>query len=317
MNELFKGAMLGGSFTFLFAGFLALLYRIRWLEQLSRALKRTRDSMDETARRRLLESRKNLQDIHRKYSLWMRLEQELAYSGLRVRFPFLNAERFLVLSILLEVAVFLTVLLLGGPGRACIGMLLCLALEYIALQTGKFRAMRSVNDNLIKFLDFLGSYSITAGEITGIFHQVSRYVEEPLQSALEECYYEAQTTGDTNLALLSMAEKIEHPKFKELARNMEISIRYCADFTALVSNSRRSIREYHRMGDEKKGMLREAVINMLLLAAMSVLVLLIVDGLIGVSMWNVLRNTIPGRIAVGALGMIMLLFLRQIYRIHR
>ncbi|MCM1045759.1 MAG: hypothetical protein NC417_09625 [Candidatus Gastranaerophilales bacterium] len=317
MNGLFEKAMLGGVFFLLFVGFLALLYRIRWLEQLSQALKRTRDSMDETTRKRLLENRKNLQDIHRKYSLWMWLEQELAYSGLRVRFPFLNVERFLVLSILFAAAVFLIVLLFGGLLRACIGVFFCVAAEYIVLQTGKFRTMSRVNENLIKFLDFLGSYSITAGEITGIFHQISRYVEEPLQSALEECYYEAQTTGDTNLALLSMAEKIEHPKFKELARNMEISIRYCADFTALVNNSRRSIREYHRMGDEKKGMLREAAINMLLLAAMSVLVLLTVDGLIGVSMWNVLRDTIPGRIAAGVLGVIAFLFLRQIYRIHR
>lgn len=93
-----------------------------------------------------------------------------------------------------------------------------------------------------------------------ILGQVSRYVEEPLKGALEECAYEAQTTpGDSSLALLSMAERIEHPKIKELARNLEISIRYMADLTTLVDSSRRSAREYLRMEEERKGMLEEQV----------------------------------------------------------
>ena len=133
------------------------------------------------------------------------------------------------------------------------------------------------NENLLKCLNFLGNYSLTAGEITMILGQVSRYVEEPLKGALEECAYEAQTTGDSSLALLSMAERIEHPKIKELARNLEISIRYMADLTTLVDSSRRSAREYLRMEEERKGMLREAGINMALLLGMSVFALLTVD----------------------------------------
>ena len=133
------------------------------------------------------------------------------------------------------------------------------------MKIGKAGEMRSVNENLLEFLNFLGNYSITAGEVTSIFGQVSKYVEEPMKSALEQCSYEAQTTGDAGLALLAMAEKIEHPKFKEVVHNMEVSIRYCADFKILVDTSRRSVREYLRMGEDRKGMLREAVINMLML----------------------------------------------------
>lgn len=78
------------------------------------------------------------------------------------------------------------------------------------------------------------------------------------------------------MALLAMAERIEHPKFKELARNMEVSVRYCADFSVLVNSSRRSLREYLRVAQERRGMLREGAINLALLAGMSVVVLLIV-----------------------------------------
>ncbi len=306
-----------GCFVCLFAGFLALLYRIRWLEQLSEFLKRTRENLDEASRRRLLENRRRLQEMRTGHSLWTRLEQELCYSGWKLRFPAWNAEWFLAGTLTAGATLFVLLLPFLGWTGACAGLALWFFSVYLALQAGKAAAMRSVNDNLLKFLDFLGSYSLTSGEITGVFHQVSRYVDQPMQGVLEECCYEAQTTGDLSLAMLSMSEKIEHPQFKELVRNMEISLRYCADFTALVSSSRRSVREYLRLGEERKGMLREAVINMLLLLGMSAIVFLTVDGLISVSIWDILGYTLPGRLALGALGVILLLFLGQMSRIYR
>ena len=166
----------------------------------------------------------------------------------------------------------------------------------------------------MKLLDFLGNYSITAGEVTGILYQVSRYMEEPLRSALESCYYEAQLTGDTGLALLSMAEKVEHPKFKELARNMEVSIRYCADFTALVAGSKRSLREYLRVAQERKGMLQEAVVNMGLLLGLSLVILTAVGSLVQMSVSQLLLGTLPGKVGLCVLAVICVLFIGQFHR---
>ena len=84
----------------------------------------------------------------------------------------------------------------------------------------RFLEYRSVNDNILKCLNFLGNYSLTAGEITGVLGQVSKYMEEPLKGVMEECAYEAQMTGNSSTALLAMAEKVEHPKFKELALSL-------------------------------------------------------------------------------------------------
>lgn len=304
-------------FLLLFAGFLLLFRRVRWLRIFTQLIQRTRKNMDETSRIRLLENRRRLMEVQKEHSLWVKLEQELQYSGLKAFFPFLTLERWAVLNLTASALILVTLLVITGIGGACVGVLLMLGTEYLLIQAGKQRAMRSVNDNLLKFLDFLSNYSITAGEVTSVFHQVSKYVEEPLQSVLEECCMEAQTTGDTSLALLSMAEKIEHPKFKEIIRNLEISIRYCADFTTLVSSSRRSVREYLRLLEERKGMLMEAVINMGLLLGMSVFVLLTVDRLIAPSIWMILRDTLPGHLALSVIGFILLLFLRQLADINR
>lgn len=308
----------GVVFGCLFLAFLLLFRRIKWLEIIRQLLRQTKDTMDEAARQRMLQSRKTLLELQREQSLWMRAERELQYSGLKRHFPALTAEKFIAANLLFFALVFWVLQILVPKGwMALAGALCILGVEGIAIMILKAKALRSVEQNLLKFLDFLGSYSITAGEVTGIFNQVSKYMEEPLKSALDECYFEAQTTGDVSMALLSMVEKIEHPQWKELVRNIEISIRYSTDFSMLVHSSRRTVRQYLRAGSERKNMLREAMVNMTLLLALSVFVLLIVDGLIEISIWNILLHTLPGKLCLAVLISIFLLFVRQLYKISR
>lgn len=305
-------------FGMLFTGFYLLFRRIRWLEIFSAAMKRTEREMSESARRRLLSDRRKLLLLQSDNTIWYRLERELYYCGFKRSMPYLTVELWLVFNvIMLAVAFLLFLFLFGNPLMAVAGTLPFMLAEYLIMRICRARETRSVKENLLKLLNFLGNYSITAGEVTGIFNQISKYMDEPIRSALNECCYEAQTTGDAGMALLVMAEKIEHPKFKELAYNMEVSIRYCADFKALVDGSRRSLREYLRMGEERKGILREAVINMTMLLAMSVFALLTVDGLIEQSIWGILFGTLPGYIALLIVGTIFCLMLRQLLKLSQ
>lgn len=314
MKEYFSHGII---YILLFLGFYLLFGQIRWLEMLGRMLQRTRKGMDEAARKRMLENRKNLLTLRQESSHWYRLEQELNYSGLKRRLPFLTAENWLVGNLVIFAGVFLLLCSIGGLRVGLTGCLLLAGAELLILRVGKTMEEGAVSENLLKLLNFLGNYSITAGEVTSVFQQVSKYVDEPIKSALNECCYEAQTTGDAGMALLVMAEKIEHPKFKELAFNMEISIRYCADFKALVAGSRRSVREYLRMCQEKKGILRDALINMLMLLAMSVFALLTVDRLIEASIWEILFTTIPGYTALAVTAIILGLLIRQLFRLNQ
>lgn len=304
-------------FSCLFLGFFLVFSKMRWLEGIKRLFQRTQMGLEDAARQRSLANRQNLMRIQKENSLLFLLEQELNYTGLRVYFPFLGVENWIVGSAAAGLAVFLGVWAVTKSGAAAAAALAGVYFgEYIGMRFCRARANKAVNDNLLKLLDFLGSYSITAGEITGIFQQISRYMEEPLRSALEECCYEAQLTGDVNLALLSMAEKVEHPKLKELARNLEISIRYCADFTTLVNSSRKNMREYLRSIEERKGMLREGMLNMLLLLGLSLFVLVTVDRLIAASVWELLLHTMPGRISIGVMAVIFLLFVGKINKMQ-
>lgn len=303
-------------FGCLLGGFYLLFYQGRILAWISSILKKTQTDIDLAARRRGLENRKQLMELQENHSLWFRLERLLYYSGIRQRFPAVSVEMWAVGELAVTGMIFLVCLAFGGVKEALFVTCAVTAAEAVLLRHLRVRNLRRVNENLIKLLDFLGNYSITAAEVTSILDQVSRYMEEPIRTALEECYMEAQVTGDAGTALLSMADKVEHPKFQELARNMEISVRYCADFTALVNSSRRSMREHLRISQERKAMLREAIVNMALLLVMSMAVLLTVGHLINMSFRELVWGTIPGRVGLGALGVIFLLFWVQLQRVH-
>lgn len=303
-------------FFVLWLGFWLLFREISMLESLSKLLLATRWDMDASARQRTLEGRRKLLHLKQEHTLWNALEKRLCYSGLKIRFPGLTAEIWLAGNMATGAATAVLLSLVRGIRAGFLGVAVLAAVEFFLLQLLRNANLRAVNEHMMKLLDFLGNYSITAGDITGVFHQVGRYMEEPIRSALDACYYEAQTTGDVSLALLSMAEKIEHPKFKELARNMEISQRYCADFSALVSGSRRSLREYLRISQERRGMLREAFVNMALLLGLSLVVLAVVGSLVQMPVAALLVSTLPGRAGLAVTGVICLLFMGQVRGSH-
>ena len=306
----------GCVFMLLCLGFYLLFYEIHLLRKVSVLLKRTREDMDAASRQRILEGRKQLMELKQKHSLLFSLEQTLQYSGLKNYVPGLTVEWWLTGNTVVLSGVFLGIWIFAGLMPAVATAVLFMAAEAAVIRAMRTANLRKVNNNLMKLLDFLGNYSVSAAEATGVFNQVSRYMEEPLRSALDECSAEAQITGDASLALLSMAEKIEHPKFKELARNMEISVRYSADFSALVLSSRRSLREYLRVSQERRGMLREAAVNMVLLLGMSFVVLLTVGHLTEVSLWTLLAETIPGKVGICILLVIFGLFAGQLRKVQ-
>ncbi|MDR2042805.1 MAG: type II secretion system F family protein [Clostridium sp.] len=312
---------MGWKIIFLLNLFLAFLLLSLWVRReriLRNIMRRTYDSMDGLARRREQDNRKNLELLQKRKGYLYRMEQRLVYSGMARKFPFLTPEVWLLLNLAVSAVFYVAgFLLTGGLTGGAAGIILLQILRYAVENILMSRNYKSVNENLIKFLDFLGNYSITAGEVTGILNQISRYVEEPLKSVLDECYYEAQTSGDVKLALLSMAEKIEHPRFKELVRNMEISVRYSADFAVFVSNSKRAVQEHLRTRQERNSLMHDAAANMMILAGMSVVALLSVEQLINTSIWGILLHTLPGRIGTGLLLMIFGLFGRQIRNINR
>ncbi len=267
------------------------------------------------SRRRNLEERKR-RLLGAEDNFWSKTEKYLYYSGIKLKYPHLTAE----LWIAMHLSVYAAVIVMGGflfdMEDVLLVLLVFVLAERVILQRKRSKNRTVVGQELPQLIDFLGNYSITSGELTGVLLQIARYVGKPLSQVLESCYYEAQTTGDTRAALLAMRDKIEHPQFKELVTNMEVNLRYCADFSVLTVGSKRTLREYLKNAGERTGMLREALVSMGILLGMSFLVLWGVSGMVEMSVSSMLFGTLPGKIGMIAMVVIALLFYRQINQIH-
>lgn len=302
----------------LLSGFMILFVWMASESLIRKLMHTTYTSVVAAARKRDYENRRQLGMYESRNGFLDGIERRLIYTGLAGRFRLMTPQLWLILNLAAcAIVYFITLLISGSFPGALLAIVTVQMVRYFAEGLMMSRNYRAVNDNLMKFLDFLGNYSITAGEVTGIFNQISKYMEEPLRRVLDECYYEAQVSGDSSTALLAMAEKIEHPRFKELVRNIEISARYSADFTMLVQNSRRAIREHMRTRQERRSLVNEALINMLLLAVMSVAILFAVEQLTGISMQQMIFYTLPGRICLAVIAIILLLFYLQVRRLDR
>lgn len=298
-------------FVLLFAAFGGLFYRIGLDDRIDRGIKKAKKNMDEHDRRFRSEMRKNLGGDTLRESFLLKLERQLEYSGLSRRFPHLTISGVILAEILTEVTAFILGSFFGGVITGLVVTALLAAVQYAAISVMKAHRFGSVNEELPKLLDFLGNYSLTSGDITSVFSQISRYLKEPLRSVMEECEAESKVSGDSRTAIISMAEKIEHPQFKQLARNLEVASRYSADLGSVVSDSRKSLREYLSQNRDRKNLLRESGINMFLLLIMSVVVLAIVNMLIEGGIFGILFHSLPGYIALSGMALIILLYFIQ------
>jgi hypothetical protein len=73
-----------------------------------------------------------------------------------------------------------------------------------------------------------------------------------LAEALEECYIEAQTTGNVSAALMGLADQFEHEKFKEIIINLEVCSRYTANLKVIVDSLRRNLMDAKRASQERR-----------------------------------------------------------------
>ncbi len=303
-------------FAELLLSFGLLFYLMAKNRFLSSILYLAQDSMEYVARRRAADYQNSLLMQYRRKGALYRMEKTLVYSGVGIRYPGFTPEIAITLGLFAGGALYFAGILAGLAWWT--GGLLVL-LGYVGLyaffQLLMLRNFRKTDEELLKFLDFLGNYSITSGEITSILRQISGYMGEPLRTVLEEGYYEAQTLGNTSLALMQMAEKIQHPKFKEIIYNLEITLRYSADFTVLVGQSRKSVREDIRLRRERKNMAKEAWINILILGIMTVVILKAVETLIGVPVTEVITGSLVGKGCVLGIAVILLLFGLQVRKI--
>ena len=286
--------------------FIALLFVAYFGFELLRNHKVIKDAVENVYERTKAQEERRLSEqerlrmeegVQEKTDLLYRLDMMLVYSNIKKWIPFMNTEIFIGMAVLFSIAAYLIVSkatgvwIFGLLGAGCV----CLSL-YLVLYFLSGMNYQRTEKSLTAFLNLLENYSITSDDLIHILHKTAINMEEPVQSALYECYAEATSTGNAGLALRNLQKKIEHEKFKELVRNLEICSRYEANYAEIIKDSRSLIQEYSAYSQERKSIINNARIEILMIVGCCGLVFWMVDDFSAKGIMSVLLGTTAGNV---------------------
>uniref|UniRef100_UPI004056E4DE type II secretion system F family protein n=1 Tax=Acetatifactor sp. TaxID=1872090 RepID=UPI004056E4DE len=240
------------------------------------------------------------------------------YSGLNRVFSSISFEMWSVIILASTALVYFVVLAITQTlFSALVFALLYFFLIILVQKILAFRNYKIVDEELLKFLNILENYSITNTEIISVFLRVSHYVPEPLKSVLEECYYDAQTSGDKSAALYALSNKIEHPKFKEFICNIEICVNYSANYKDIIERTKQIVMDEQKFRRERRSIANAQAVNMLLVSGGLLFALVISDSIISGSIWEILFHTPIGRGCMAFVAVIYAYFYYKIATVER
>lgn len=304
--------------------FVGIAYMIRQKRVIHKALSEAYSALDTAAVKRAGSEKREIfmrqwaeQEEGTVRRLLQKPESRYRYSRLFVKTGLAFEVWFILKIASAAVIYFVLVMLSHSPLLALLGAAVYLLL-FAAFEEGlAYRNYKVVDDNLLQFVNLLSNFSLMSGEITGVFHKAAAYLPDPLSSILEECYYDAQTSGDTAVALYVLADKVNHPVFKDLIRNIEVCANYTADFSVIMTNSRKVIRNARRAQKERKSMARENLVEMVIISIALVVAMGLVNMLVGVSVFDILFHTTVGHIALILIAVCYTVFAVSVFKAGR
>lgn len=246
------------------------------------------------------------------------LEQRYIYSGISRKLPGISVEIWLLLIFLTAAGVYIVCFIITRAFfKSLIIMGVYIGLIFLLESFLIIRNYKSVDKELINFLNMISNFSLTNGEITSIFHKIARYLTQPLQAELEDCYYRAYTTGDNREALQELNTRIEHPMFKEIITNLISCISYSANYKEVINTFRDIIREEQKGQKDRRTIGATAISTMVMMTMGLLLSVYIADGMIQSSIWRIFVNTPGGNIALAVIVLCYLYFAWKVWTIDR
>ena len=233
------------------------------------------------------------QGVTDKIGFKRKLDIYLIRSGIKERFRFINADIFLLTSVLISLGAILLVLpFIRHLGLLiAVGIITFLVLQFVVYFLANI-TYEKIDSQVIVFLNLLENFASSTDDIISIFQQSSEYLTYPLNKYCKEFVTESRTTGNTKSAFSNFEDKIENEKLKDIIRNLEISSRNDANYSEILSKSKDVIKGYFETKESKKAIKRSGQMDICMSAIMGVVVISVMQNLIPDLKYQLINTTI-------------------------
>lgn len=255
--------------------------------------------------------KKNESNFDRKF------RENLTYSGLMSKHKMLTPENWLLFLIILFFGGFVIGLILSK--KIVTGLIAGAALAgaaYLYETLLCFRNYKRVDKSITEFLNLLGNFSSQNTEVTDVFEKIYLKVDEPLQSALKECITEAESIG-TDRALTNLANKIEHPKFKEIIQNIRISIKHSSSFKSVVENNNQSLLDFIRVKKETEQLAIGNFVQLLISAFLGAFIIYFCGQTLNISFFEYIKGNSIAQLEAALAAWAIIYAGWQVYTVNR
>lgn len=297
-----------GTFILVFiATFLIITYIVNhnWLEKKIAKIKNDVQRQEEL---RIEEYRKKvlLEGDFEDDSKMYKITKTLNESGLKDKFPELNAGNFILTVILLcgitgfIVFIITEAIIISLGAAAAMAMLI-----FVYIQVSINRNYFNTENEIVKFINMLDNVSSSENTIGEMLHRVAPYLKDPLRSMTEECYSEIKTDGNIPLALKHMADKANHKKLKQILNSLKSCATHNENYSDVIEDNRESTRTYIMFKKEERNIIKNALFETMILAIAGVVMVYMVGTMVD-DATNIIFHTLPGQIILAGLIIIVL-----------
>lgn len=167
------------------------------------------------------------------------IDESIRYSGIHLILPFMTTELYVVIMILLMA--FFSCMIFIFSGNWLLGILgvplVALVMELFMSNLRKKRYTQT-EEELLPLINAIESYAFATDDLISILGKSIEGLRGPLRVEIGRAINEAKNSGKSSEALRNLEDKVEHPFFKMIIRNLEISSRHGANYTDIITEAR-------------------------------------------------------------------------------
>lgn len=220
------------------------------------------------------EAERQQRDIHGEgvKTDWLgRLDEELAYSGIKEKFSWLTTELYVIIVMLTATLVMTVIVVIAGLWQGLMAACLVVSAFKLIITLISNARERKIETQLLQFMNIIDNFSKTSDDLVEILEKASRYIDDPLGGQIYDAVQEARNTGDSMMALQDLQNNVKNKHFKILIRNLETSSRFENNYSDIIEDCRNIFHDYIRAQKEKRSLRMNGVMEILIMVAVGIL----------------------------------------------
>jgi Flp pilus assembly protein TadB len=241
-----------------------------------------------------------------KESRMRRLTKALEKSGIKRAYPEMSAELFILTVSAIRLIGGLGVGVITGSSLYGLGAaVLVLVVIYTYMTFMISRNEKAIEKDVMKFINLLENMSHTEGSIGEMLNRCVPYLNEPLKSSIERCYYDIKSTGDVEGALTRLADRTDYKQLASVFNYLRVCCSYDANYAEIIEENRDIIRMHLAFEKEKGAIKRSALADMGIIGIAGIVIIVIVSQMVDNVNTLIFHSLIGQIIMCGIFGTIL------------